>query len=146
MIVLKIKGIYLKAGIIELETAKVINWASFTNNLPPEIPSGIGVEVSVSFEKNDFLNGKSGIVWATYDLRQAEIIQSALMAQHINCEIKPLLLEKENLLLMSITNEEEIKDAVDFIWKSNDGLRLKPDWAYADGETNKSFEQWLSGH
>ncbi|MBK7631829.1 MAG: hypothetical protein IPJ23_14205 [Ignavibacteriales bacterium] len=146
MIVLKIKGSYLNTGIIELETAKIINWASFTNDLPPEIPFGIGVEVSVSFEENDFLTGKSGIVWATYDLRQAEIIQSALIAQHINCEIKPLILEKGNLLLMRITNEKEIKDAVDFIWKSNDGLRLKPDWAYADGKTNKSFEQWLTGH
>ena len=118
----------------------------YYENTPPLFPEGSSIDLSISFDENIFLSGIDGIVWATYDLRQAEIIQSSLIAQHINCEVKPLKLEKENLFLISITNENETTDAIDFIWKSNDGLRLKPDWNYSKGVANKSFEQWLNGH
>lgn len=131
---------------IKLETAKVVNWTSFTDDLPPDIPFGTSVEVSVSFQENDFLSGKSGIVWATYDVRQAEIIQAALIAQQISTEIKNINLGDKTVLILKVNNEPDVADAIDFIWKSSNGLRLKPDWAYPKGEKNKSFELWLSGH
>jgi len=146
LIILQTKGIYKEDGKIALKSIKVINWADITENTPPIFPEGSSIDLSISFDENIFLSGINGIVWATYDLRQSEIIQSSLIAQHIHCEVKTLKLEKENLFLISITNENETQDAIDFIWKSNDGLRLNPDWSYSPGETNKSFEQWLSGH
>lgn len=146
MILINIKGIYTNLGNVELETNKVINWASFSNDLPPEIPLGSSIEVSVSFQENDFLAGKSGVVWATYDLRQAEIIQNTLVAQNINAEIKKLLVSKTVLYLLKIISATDINDASDFIWKSDNGLRLKPDWCYGQGQKNKSFEQWLGEH
>ena len=42
-------------------------------------------------------------------------------------------------------DESDISEAINFVWKSDTGLRLKPDWSYPEGELNKSFEQWLSG-
>ncbi|MEO8232518.1 MAG: hypothetical protein ABI638_09555 [Ignavibacteriota bacterium] len=145
MIVINIKGIYCNLGVIELESEKVINWASFSNDSPPEIPFGSSVDISISFQENDFLNGSSGVVWATYDLRQAEIIQNALFAQQINSEIKITSLGIKSIFILIIKTKSDIDDAIDFIWKNNIGLRLKPDWNYQEGETNKSFEQWLSG-
>jgi hypothetical protein len=139
-------GIYNEGGRIVLNSIKTINWSDLSEITPPQLPAGTSVELSISFDENIFISGLNGIVWATYDFRQAEIIQSALIAQHINCEVKSLYHENENLFLISITNANETKDAIDFIWKSNDGLRLKPDWSYNKGETNKSFELWLSGH
>ena len=49
------------------------------------------------------------------------------------------------MFLIKIANESDIADSIDFIWRNNTGLRLKPDWVYTKDETNKSFEQWLSG-
>jgi hypothetical protein len=146
LIILQTKGIYNIDGKITLKSINIINWANITENTPPLFKEGSSINLSISFDENIFLSGINGIVWATYDLRQAEIIQSSLIAQHIHCEVKTLKLEKENFFLISINNENETKDAIDFIWKSNDGLRLKPDWNYGKGVTNKSFEQWLIGH
>ncbi len=84
-------------------------------------------------------------MWATYSMRQAEIIHSTLLAQNINSEINNINIGKEKLFLLKITNQPDINEAIDFIWKSGSGLNLKPDWTYSEGETNKSFEQWLSG-
>ena len=146
MILIKIKGIYSNLGVIDLDNLKVINWANFSSDSPPEIPFGSAVDISISFQENDFLAGKSGVVWATYDLRQAEIIQNTLVAQNINAEIKKLLVSKTVLYLLKIISATDINDASDFIWKSDNGLRLKPDWCYEQGQKNKSFEQWLGEH
>ena len=148
LIILQTKGIYNEDGKIALNSIKIFNWADINENIPPLFTEGTSIDLSSSDDQNIFLSGIDGIVWATYDLRQAEIIQSSLIAQHINCEVKRISLEPElkSMFLISITNEREIKMAIDFIWKSNDGLRLKPDWNYSKGVTNKSFEQWLIGH
>ena len=143
---IKVKGLYSDLGKIELENMKSIYLDEFTDEQHLEIPFGSSVEVSIEFDENDFLSGKDGIVWATYDIRQAEIIQNTLLAQHINSEIGNANLGGRQLVLIKITNQTDMKDAINFIWKSNNGLRLKPDWSYPDGEKNKSFEQWLSGH
>jgi hypothetical protein len=101
--------------------------------------------LTISFEENDFLTGKSGIVWATYDLRQSEIIQNTLVAQQISSEVKRIGFDGQEIFLVRITNEADVNDAIDFIWRSDGGLRLKPDWTYPNRETNKSFELWLNG-
>ncbi len=143
---IKVKGIYSDIGKIELETLKIIELKEFSKNTPPEIPFGSSVELTFSFEENDFLSGVNGNVWATYDLRQAEIIQNTLLAQNINSEMKSIFLGNREMFLIIIVNNSDLNDALDFIWRGKTGLRLKPDWTYPDGENNKSFEQWLSGH
>ena len=148
MIVLKTKGTYYAEGEIVLNPLKTIRWKDLSEKNPPQLPDETSIDLSISFDENNFLTGTGGIVWATYDSRQAEIIRDTLLAQHINCEVKRINLELElkSMFLIFITNEREIKMAIDFIWKSDSGLRLKPDWSYPDSKTNKSFELWLSGH
>lgn len=146
MIILKTKGIYNEGGEVVINSAKTIRWNNISEGLPPQLPSGTSITLEMTLDENEFLSGKNGIVWATYDSRQAEIIQSTLLAQHINCEINKLSLNNEILFLMIITNKIEVQNAIDFIWKNNAGLRLKPDWHYGRGEINKSLELWLSEH
>ena len=143
--ILKINGIYNSLGKIELENSKIIDWNNISNNKLPIIPSGSKIKLNISIDTSSFLNGTDGIVWATYDLRQAEIIQSALVAQQINSEIKNIHLNENVLYALKISNSSDIDNAIDFIWRHKSGLRLKPDWSYPNNEINNSFEQWLSG-
>ena len=64
MKILKIKGIYSDIGKIELDMM-TIEWQKISDEKPPEIPFGSNVELSISFDENDFLSGKEGIVWAS---------------------------------------------------------------------------------
>ena len=145
MKLLKVNGIYNNGGRIVFDTNNMIEWTDLSSVAPPALPDGSNIEITISLDESDFLSGKNGIVWATYDLRQAEIIKSALVAQHISSVLRMFPFGEEELFLISITNESDINDAIDFIWKGKSGLRLKPDWDYPEGETNKSFELWLSG-
>ena len=104
MKILKIKGIYSDVGKIELDTRMTINLEKITSDKSPGIPFGSNVEISISFDENDFLSGKDGIVWATYDLRQAEIIQNTLLAQNIYSEIKRIQLGNKNRLPCNFYN------------------------------------------
>ena len=146
MIMLKIKGVYHNDGRIVFDSNKQIEWDNLTTEKPPDLPHGSPVELKISFDEHDFLSGKEGIVWATYDLRQAEIIQNSLLAQDVNSEVKKINLLENIFFTLKISNETEVNDSINFIWKGESGLRLKPDWSYPAGETNKSFEQWLNGH
>ncbi len=146
MKLIKIKGLYTHLGKIELENAKTINWNDITDEKPVLLPSGSKVELILSVDENNFISGIEGIVWGTYDTRQAEVVQNTLLAQNINCEIKKTVIEDSIMYLILITNDKDVETAINFIWKSSNGLRLKPDWAYPKGEKNKSFELWLSGH
>jgi hypothetical protein len=149
LIILKTKGIYSEGGDVVLNSIKTIRWMDISEEIPPQLPAGTNINLEMTLDENEFLSGKNGIVWATYDLRQAEIIQSTLLAQQINCEINKISLELEHelksMFLIIITNKIEVQNAIDFIWKGDGGLRLKPDWHYGKGEKNKSLEQWLSG-
>ena len=145
MKLIKVKGLYSDTGKIELENMKSIYLDAFTDEQHPGIPFGSSVEVSIEFDENDFLAGKDGIVWATYDLRQAEIIQNTLFAQDIYSEIKRIHLGNEKMFLIKIVYESDISDSIGFIWRNNTGLRLKRDWNYSKNKTNESFELWLSG-
>ena len=125
---------------------KTINWTDLTDEKPAEIPFGSNVELAISFDENNFLSGKDGIVWASYDSRQIDIIKNSLFAQNINTNVKLINLGNRRMFLLYVNNQNDVNEAINFVWKSNNGLRLKPDWSYRDGEPNKSFEQWLSGH
>lgn len=133
-------------GKIILDNKKLFEWNELTAEMPPDLQEDSSLEITISFDENDFLSGKNGIVWATYDLRQAEIIQNSLLALHINSEVKKINLIGNIFFALKISNESEVNDSINFIWKSKSGLRLKPDWSYPAGETNKSFEQWLNEH
>ena len=142
---LKIAGTISGNGIINLGTKKTIYWSEFSNDAIPQIPPGSTIELTISFDEDEFISGKDGIVWATYDFRQAEIITNALSVLNINIEIMKMNFSGNEIYIMKATNEKEIEDAVDFIWKNGSGLLLKPDWSYAKEEKNRSFEKWLSG-
>lgn len=146
MIILKTKGIFNEGGEITLNSMKNIKWQDIIDKTPPELPSGTSIDLSLSIDENIFLSGINGIVWATNDQRQSEIIHNTLLAQHISSEINKIELGSQNVFLTKILNTKDINEAIDFIWKSNNGLRLKPDWTYSAGESNKSFELWLNGH
>ena len=145
MEIIKITGKYVNTGKIELENSKTINWDVLSNENLPAIPFGSKLELIITFNEKDFLSGTNGFVWATYYLRQAEIIKETLLAQNIGSEIKSDKLGNIMLYVIKILSKNEIEDAKNFIWKGNSGLRLKPDWNYKSGEINQSFEQWLSG-
>ena len=103
-------------------------------------------ENKLELDTTGYPTGKDGTVWATYDLRQAEIIRNALLAQRIACELRDIKPDGNTLYLLHVADKRGLEEAMDFIWKDKGGLRLTPDWNYADGEINKSFELWLSGH
>lgn len=145
MVRIKVNGTCLNDGRVVFETNDFIECSGLILTQPAELPDECQVELTVSYDEEDFLSGKNGIVWATYDIRQAEILHRALLAQDINTEIKKTGLEKRELFLIKITSMRDKEDAIDFIWKSESGLNLKPDWTYSEDETNKSFELWLSG-
>ena len=132
------------SGKIELETMKTIELSELTENPIHSIPSGGTIELIISFDENEFISGKNGIIWATYSFRQAEIISNALISLHINCEIKKKNSAGNEIYLIKATDQTVIDEAIDFIWKSKSGLQLKPDWNFPKGESNNSFQKWLS--
>jgi hypothetical protein len=99
----------------------------------------------IPLDARGYPTGKDGTVWATFDLRQAEIIRNALLTQRIACELRNSKLDGKALYLLRLAGEGELEEAMQFIWKDKGGLRLLPDWSYREGEVNKSFERWLSG-
>jgi hypothetical protein len=145
MVMLKIAGIYNSDGTIILAKGRYLHWEDLSGDISPELPPSYRVELILSFSENELLSGVGGFVWATRDPRQAEIVQSTLNAQHISSEIKNTQLQDQKLFMLRIANPNDINDAIDFIWKGQSGLRLKPDWIYPEGEKNRSFEEWLSG-
>jgi hypothetical protein len=145
MEIIKVRGVCRNGKINIFGINGSINWSELSLTENPELPDECELELTISLNQDDFLSGKNGIVWATYSMRQAEIIHNTLLAQNINSEINNINIGKEKLFLLKVTNQPDINEAIDFIWKGGSGLNLKPDWTYSEGETNKSFEQWLSG-
>jgi hypothetical protein len=138
-------GILNPDGEIVLHPGISVSWKSLTNKNLPQLPPGTPFDIDISINEHTLLSGEYSIVWATYDPLQAEVIGNALLAQNIASETGKIELDEGDLLLIRIDNEKDIREAMDFIWRKEDGLRLKPDWAYADGAPNKSFEKWLNG-
>ncbi len=107
------------------------------------LPYGSDVCISIEFSKSDYLTGKENYVWATYSLEQAEIVAGALKAQNIAVVLENQTVGRLKLFLLKVVNEIDVEKASAFIWKSEEGLNLKPDWFYPRGSENKSFERWL---
>lgn len=93
---------------------------------------------------NKFISGIDGYVWATWNPRQAEIIANALRVQCIELENVETEYENKVIYLIKIARDEDIMTAIDFIQNENNGLRLKPDWTYLNGESNESFNKWVN--
>ncbi|MFU8843722.1 MAG: hypothetical protein ACNA7V_07935 [Bacteroidales bacterium] len=138
-------GIFNPDGEIILHSGISVSWKSLSNKNVPELPQGTPLDIDVTLDEKDLLSGEYGIVWATWDIRQAEVLCNALLAQSITSAIGKVELEDQILLLIKIHHTSDVADAMDFIWRKEGGLRLKPDWSYADGEPNESFEKWLYG-
>ena len=140
-----LSGFYQDQHFIRLESKPEMGANPFTAAALPSIPYGTGLEVTLTYEEVDYLNGSTGVVWATYHLRQAEIIKAALLAQNIACEVREQSLPCPRLYVLCIPNASEVAAAVDFIWREPSGLRLQPDWWYPAGAENESFNKWLNG-
>lgn len=110
------------------------------------LPPGTRMKSKIPINHNAFLTGENGAVWATYDPRQAEILHNALLAQDIGNVISELEINGSHIYLLTISDESEISEAMDFIWRGEGGLRLKPDWTYGHDEPNASFEAWVNGY
>jgi hypothetical protein len=143
---IKINGSYTDLGKVELENTKIIYWDDITEEKPVHLPFGSKIELTISFDENDFLNGKDRIIWASYDSGQIDIIKNSLFAQKIITYTSLVKLGNREIYLLHVSNQNDVDEAINFVWKSDSGLRLKPDWSYKDGEPNKSFQQWLNGH
>jgi hydroxymethylpyrimidine pyrophosphatase-like HAD family hydrolase len=139
------KGVINKNGDIVFFQQKPLLWESISDKKFPRLPEGTILEFTVSFDENRLISGSDGIVWATKDLLQAEIIFNALFVQKIESEIIEVELEHHSLFLIKIQKENDIKEVIEFISQSESGLRLKPDWSYPSGEPNRSFNEWLNG-
>ncbi len=141
----QLTGVYRDLGKIYLADKTILEWGHLSGEVPPNIPFGTVVELSIQYEERDYLNGSESIIWATYDLRQAEIIRDALLTQRISCEIKNESLKTSKLHLLHVSNAEDIQSAIDFVWREKSGMRLKPDWVYPAGTENESFNKWING-
>jgi hypothetical protein len=130
------KAIYKDLAQIELNSAQ-----QHEEDLP-DIPFGSELRIIIKFNKPEYLSGLNGIVWATHFFEQAETIQAALQAQKIVAGIIKEKAGEKELFLLKIENSTRIEQACNFIWKSKEGLRLKPDWHYPKGR-NTSFEKWI---
>jgi len=138
-------GIFNPDGEFVLHPGISLSWKFFSNKSIPELPPGIPFDIDISLNEHTLLSGEYGIVWATWDQRQAEVIFNALLAQNIASSIGNIVLDDSTLLLTKVNNKEDTGEAIDFIWRNDSGLRLKPDWSYPVGEPNRSFEKWLNG-
>ena len=132
-------------GEIFLHRGISVSWKFLSTKNLPELPAGTPLDIEVSIDEHTLLSGEYGIVWATWDQRQAEVIFNALLAQNIASDIGNIELDDSTLLLTKVNNKEDTGEAIDFIWRKESGLRLKPDWSYPVGEPNRSFEKWLNG-
>ena len=141
-----INGYYQDFGIIQMDNGNNIDLLLLDDNWElPKVPYGTKINLSIKYEEVDFLNGTNGIVWATYNYAQADTIKNALFIQNIFGEIRESKLVNTILYKVRVANVKEIRRAIDFIWRDDNGLRLKPDWHYRKDEVNTSFNKWLNG-
>lgn len=145
MKLVKKTGIFTQDGGIDLHPDFRVSWKYWSDKIAPELPSGTPLNIDVSLDVHSLLSGEYGIVWATWDARQADVLHNTLLAQNITAVIRRIEMEEGSLLLMVIENRKDIGEAQDFIWRKKTGLRLKPDWSYPVGEANQSFEKWVNG-
>lgn len=142
---IRLFGIYRNFGEIQAQDGRLLRWDQLSLEAPPRLPYGTQIEILMHYEECDYLHGSNGIVWATYDLRQAETVRSALLAQNISCELQEARLEEIHLHVLRIPERADVQAAIDFIWREKSGLCLQPDWWYPAGAENSSFKKWING-
>jgi hypothetical protein len=140
-----LSGFYQDQDVIQLKNKTQGNVSQHMGGVLSYIPYGTGLEITLTYEDVDYLHGLTGVVWATYDQRQAETIKAALLAQSIACEVREQALQGAQLYLLFISEAHEVAAAVDFIWREPSGLCLQPDWWYPAGAENASFKKWIDG-
>jgi hypothetical protein len=101
------------------------------------------MDVRSTLGNSDYLNGKNGIVWATFQLDQAETLRDALLAQDIACEVLQKVQANRQMYLLRVPESRKVESAMDFVWRDDAGMRLLPDWRYPDGVENESFLKWI---
>lgn len=144
--VIRLNGVYNDIGILKLNDGRIVELSEITGyNDLPQIPFGTKVEINIIYDEKNLINGYNGIVWATYNINQAEMIKTALLVQNIFSEIKEIRLDSKLLHIVHIAAYKEVDKAVDFIWRDSTGLRLKPDWHYKTNAENESFKKWIDG-
>ena len=141
---LKIKGNINKEGEVVFQIGKPLPLRTLYNQQIVEMPVEICLELSVTIGLNSLISGIDGIVWASKNVCQADIIVNSLKIQNIESEIIQTQINKVLISIIKVNREEDVKIAIDFIQNDKSGLRLKPDWYYPEGERNQSFEQWLN--
>jgi len=124
------------SGKLKLGTGETLNWDKL------DIPFGSEVSITVRCEEVDYFSGLNAVVWATYDIDQAETVQGALEAQGILAEIDHQQLNPNTLHLPKIPDALRIEQCIDFIWRSEEGTQLQPDWRYPAGAVNEGFRRW----
>jgi hypothetical protein len=107
--------------------------------------NGVKTEVTIVHDAPDYLHGEAGFIWATFSREQAEIVQAALQAQEIRCELRETQWNDSRLFVLQIEDSGRIDAAIDFVWRDSSGLRLQPDWHYPAGAPNESFLLWTGG-
>jgi hypothetical protein len=142
-----LSGTYIDAGKIRLASGKVLAWDDLSppEAGPPEVPYGTKMKLTIVLEAPDYLHGIEGAVWATYDRYQAGVVQSALQAQQISCDLREVFLNDKRLFVVHIRDPGQAEAAMDFVWREPDGLMLQPDWCYPAGAANESFLRWIEG-
>ncbi len=108
------------------------------------IPYGTKISLRVQVEDPGFRIGIIPVAWATFDRNQAETIQAALLAQNITVKIDYRDLHLQPVLLLTTSDDNDFERAADYIWRDDNGLRLKPDWYFGAGARNDSFHKWLT--
>lgn len=136
-----VNGFYLSEGKLQLENGMTLNWNQLNNAALPAIPYGTGLEVTLAYDEVDYLNGSTGVVWATYHLRQAETIKAALLAQSIGCEMREHSLPGARLYVLCIPQATEVAAAVDFIWRDSSGLAPPARLAVSGGRGEPELQQ-----
>jgi hypothetical protein len=142
---LNLKGTWDAQGKFIISPGKYISCAALADLDKLPLLEGTSVNLIITFDARELITGRDGIVWATKHLLQAEIVSNALFAQNFNVEILNRQLADGPVYLLQLSSDSDVNEVVDFIWRGENGLRLKPDWSYREGETNKSFEKWVNG-
>ena len=142
---MRLVGNYVDLGKIRLGNSQTLHWSSLSTDALPNIPYGTVIEMSITYDQIDYVSGEGGIVWATYDPYQAETVRNALDAQRITSDVQERPLGRGCLYVLQVRDQRQLRAAMDFIWRDETGLELRPDWWYPAGAQNQSFEKWVEG-
>jgi hypothetical protein len=124
MELVKVIGIYSNLGKIELPDGQSIPSIGLKDENNSQIPFGSSVEITISYDENDFLSGNNGIVWGSYDPKQIEIINNALSAQNIITGVEIKILADRKIQLLIVKDKKDIQDSINFIYWHQDFNQL----------------------